>query len=352
VHHSLTVVICAYTLDRWSDIEDAVASLRRQDHPPDQVVLVVDHNEELLERARAAFPDVTVVANTGSRGLSGARNTGVEVAIGDVVAFLDDDATADPGWLTGLIAPYARATVLAVGGAAHPVWPDGGPPGLLPPELHWVIGCSFTGQHPGTGLVEVRNLMGCNMSFRREVFEAVGGFDEGAGRLGDVPLGCEETELCIRLRQRLPGAAILFEPSAMVNHRVGRERLTWSYLRRRCWAEGMSKAFVAAAVGAADGLSTERRYMTRVLPAAVRRELAAVVRGVIAGDRRRARRAAAGALAVPFALGLAGTGYLRGRVGRRRPRPGTIGRRGCTQWENGLVGQVRDEMERDLVPRR
>jgi hypothetical protein len=161
--------------------------------------------------------------------------------------------------------------------------------------------------------------MGCNMSFRRVVFDAVGGFDEGAGRLGDVPLGCEETELCIRLRQRLPGATILFDPSATVDHRVSRERLTWSYLRRRCWAEGVSKAFVAAAVGTADGLSTERRYTTRVLPAAVRRELVAVVRGVTTGDRLCTRRAAAGALAVPFALGLAGIGYLCGRAVRRRP---------------------------------
>jgi glycosyltransferase involved in cell wall biosynthesis len=317
----ISVVICAYTERRWVDLVAAVESVQSQHTPAVETVLVVDHNESLAARARDHFDlsGVRVLANTRARGLSGARNTALAHVSGDVVAFLDDDATADPDWLTGLVTPYARADVLAVGGAARPVWPDGGPPGLLPPELHWVIGCSFTGQHPGTGLVEVRNLMGCNMSFRRVVFDAVGGFDEGAGRLGDVPLGCEETELCIRLRQRLPGATILFDPSATVDHRVSRERLTWSYLRRRCWAEGVSKAFVAAAVGTADGLSTERRYTTRVLPAAVRRELVAVVRGVTTGDRHCTRRAAAGALAVPFALGLAGIGYLCGRAVRRRP---------------------------------
>ena len=64
------------------------------------------------------------------------------------------------------------------------------------------------------------NLIGANMSFWREVFEHVGGFTEGLGRLGTRPLGCEETELAIRIRQRRPEARLLHEPTAVVHHHV------------------------------------------------------------------------------------------------------------------------------------
>ena len=169
-------------------------------------------------------------------------------------------------------------------------------------ELDWIVGCTYTGQP--TEQAEVRNLMGCNMSFRREVFERVGGFAEDIGRIGRYPLGCEETELCIRARQ-VYGAAgekirIVFDPRAVVDHRVSDDRVGWAYLRRRCWAEGLSKAAVSKLVGSEDALSTERGYVARILPAAVRRELG--------------RRQLTSAAAVVVALGFTSAGYLRGKL--------------------------------------
>jgi len=89
---TVSVVICAYTMDRWTQLQDAVGSVLRQDPGPLEVVLVVDHCADLEGRARETLAPlgVTVVANRRRRGLSGARNTGCEVARGDVVAFLDD----------------------------------------------------------------------------------------------------------------------------------------------------------------------------------------------------------------------------------------------------------------------
>ena len=306
-----TVVICVYTEQRWDDIVAAVDSVRDQDVPAAEVLVVVDHNPQLLDRARAAFTDpVRVLPNTARQGLSGARNTAVAAAAGDVVVFLDDDAAARPGWLAALLAPYADPEVVAVGGVAHPGFPAGRP-GLLPSggtgadatgELDWIVGCTYTGQP--TQRAEVRNLMGCNMSLRRSVFEHVGGFAEDLGRIGRNPLGCEETELCIRVRQayRRAGreARIVFEPGAQVDHRVGAERVRWSYLRRRSWSEGLSKAAVSRLVGSDDALSTERAYVAAVLPRAVLREL-------------RAGRVASAA-AVVAALAATTAGYLRGRL--------------------------------------
>src|SRR4029450_4861451 len=212
-----SVVICAYTERRWDDIVGAVASVRAQTRPPVRTVLVVDHNPSLLARARVAFPELVVVPNSGRRGLSGGRNTGVFHAIGDVVAFLDHPAWAQPEWLERLAAGYRNPSVVGVGGAATPVWPGQRPP-WLPPEFDWVVGCTFLGMP--TAPAPVRNLIGANMSFRRDALDTVGGFNDGLGRVGTRPLGCEETELGIRLRQWRTEVELLYEPTAARRHRA------------------------------------------------------------------------------------------------------------------------------------
>ncbi len=307
----ISVVICAYTDRRWDDIVAAVASIRGQTRPPSRTILVVDHNLPLLERTQVAFPDLQVVPNTGRRGLSGARNTGVSQAIGDVVAFLDDDARAEPDWLERLAARYSNPSVVGVGGAATPVWPRQRPR-WLPPEFDWVVGCSFVGMPNAS--TPVRNLIGANMSFRREVFGTIGGFTDGLGRVGSRPLGCEETELGIRLRQWRPRASLVYEPAAVVRHRVTADRMAWRYFCSRCYAEGFSKAMVSRLVGAKDALETERRYVRSVLPRAIVRAL----------DPRQHDRPVgiASAGAILAGLGLAAAGYVRGRLALKFPPEG------------------------------
>jgi GT2 family glycosyltransferase len=310
---TVSVIICCYSDDRWHDVVEAIKSLAEQTVAADEVLLVVDHNAALLERARAAFDGVRVVPNTHRRGLSGARNTGVELASGEIAVFLDDDAKADPDWLELLLAPYADAEVAAVGGNALPVWPDGRPPALLPPELYWVVGCAYRGQPEE--LAEVRNLMGCAMSFRLAIVRELGGFAEQIGRTASVPLGCEETELCIRLRQRMPDAKILLQPAATVRHRVSADRVSWRYLRRRSWSEGLSKAAVSRMVGQRDTLSTEQSYVRSVVSRALLRALGTALRPGRHGDGL----AAAGGLLL--ATGAAGAGYLTGRARQGRTDP-------------------------------
>ncbi|MEV1288769.1 glycosyltransferase [Micromonospora sp. NPDC049679] len=275
---TVTVVICVYTEQRWPQIVRAVRSVRTQDVPASRVVVVVDHNPALLDRVRAAFPDVTVVPSTGPRGLSAARNTGLAQATDEIVAFLDDDAEADPDWLARLLPHYRDERVLAVGGYAVAAWEEERPR-WLPPEFDWVVGCSFTGQP--TQVAPVRNVIGCNMSFRRSVLDRTAGFNPALGRVGRTPVGCEETELCIRIRQLQPDGVVLYEPAARVRHHVTVDRATWRYFRERCFSEGRSKAVVARLVGGDAGLATERTYTRRTLPAGVRRGL----REVRDGDR-------------------------------------------------------------------
>ena len=319
---SVTIVVCAYTLDRWADLSDGVraATLQLRESGRDgRVLVVLDHNDELLARAAGelAGPLVDVVPNTRRQGLSGARNTAIGLVTTGVVVFLDDDATPEPGWLEALLAPFGDQDVLITGGAATPQWPDhAGRPVSLPAapsgrgELDWVVGCTYAGQP--TTVAPVRNVMGCNMAFRAEVFGTAGLFGEDLGRVGRVPYGCEETELCIRAAQQRPWAKILFEPRSLVRHHVSRDRLTWRYLWRRSYAEGISKAAVTERTTRQASLSTETAYATRVLPRGVLRELGSF-------PRTRAR-GLGGAFAIVSALATTGFGYIVGRIAIRRGR--------------------------------
>ncbi|MFD6894990.1 glycosyltransferase family 2 protein [Rhodococcus sp. NPDC060086] len=306
---TMDVVICAYTLERWDDTLAAVESVRNQTTPPHEIVLVVDHNPDLYERFRAALPDVTVVENRKQRGLSGGKDTGVDITTSDVVAFLDDDAVAHPEWLRHFRDAYVDENIVGVGGTTLPAW-ESERPRWFPEEFDWVLGCTFTGREPGT----VRNLLGGNASFRREVFSVAGGFPSHIGRTSEQsrPLGCEETEFCIRVHQHRPEWTFVFEPRSVIWHRVPAARETFSYFRSRCFAEGLSKAAVTRSVGVTDGLSAERSYTTRILTRGVARGIGEAFRGERAGIER--------SYAISVGLLAAAAGYVRGGVPlRRRP---------------------------------
>ena len=219
----VSVVICSYTEDRWDMLMAAVDSVRAQTVRPRQTIVVVDYNSDLYKRLIFTVSDVVILENTGAKGLSGARNTGVSAATTGIVAFLDDDAQAAPDWLERLTALYDDPDVLAVGGRVDPDW-EAGRPGYFAQELDWIVGCSHRGLPKVAA--EVRNVIGANMSFRSEVLTGVGGFNTALGRQDTLPLGCEETEICIRAVIGSPGSRIVYEPEASgATLRPGRPRL-------------------------------------------------------------------------------------------------------------------------------
>jgi glycosyltransferase involved in cell wall biosynthesis len=304
---SVSVVICAYTDDRWADIVRAVQSVQGQSLAPLETIVAVDHNPRLRARVEAELPGVVVTDNGQERGLSGARNSGFAIARGDIVAFLDDDAWAEPDWLSTLAEAYADADVIGAGGAILPDW-DAGRPRWWPDEFDWVVGCSYRGLP--TMRADVRNSIGANMSFRRISLEAVGGFSHGIGRIGTRPLGGEETELAIRARRMTRGARIVYEPAATVHHRVPASRSNARYFLSRCYAEGMSKAAISRLVGAERALASERSYAIRTLASGVLHD---------AIDTIRRRDPFGPARAAWIVLGLATTtlGYLVASVSAR-----------------------------------
>ncbi len=276
---SISVVICAYTLERWENLEHAVESVLAQTRPAIETIVVIDGNDELAGRAHEAFTDVLVLPNAHEPGLSGGRRTGSERARGDVVAFIDDDAIADPDWLEQLSGVYADPNVLGAGGVIEPLWEEP-PPRWFPAEFNWVVGCTYAGMPVTRG--RVRNPIGANMSVRAAVLARTGAFDPRLGRVPGskaVSGAAEETEFCVRASQLHPGHYWIYEPRARVRHSVPPQRASWRYFMRRCVVEGTAKAMLAHVAGADDGLRTERRYVRSVLPRAVLRDLAAGLRG-------------------------------------------------------------------------
>ncbi len=305
---SITVIICAYTDDRWDDIVAAVGSAMGQDETPVEIIVVVDYNPALQARLERRFQGrdiVHIVGNTLSKGLSGARNSGVEHARTEVVAFLDDDAVASSSWLSSLSSLYTNPSVLGVGGTAEPAW-DSGRPDWFPTEFDWVVGCTYKGMPERTA--PIRNMIGSNMSFRRSVVVSAGGFDPDLGRCdtSTLPQGAEETELCIRATEQEPDGFFVFAPEAHVRHRVRDERTSLEYFTRRCWAEGLSKASASRKVGGA-ALASERTHVLRVLPRGIALGIGDSVRARSAGGMRRA---------AAIVIGLAATvaGFAKGRL--------------------------------------
>jgi glycosyltransferase involved in cell wall biosynthesis len=298
-----SIVICCYQLERWHDVCAAVNSVLAQEPTPDEVIVVADHNPRLKSLLEATFPTVLVVDNRYARGLSGARNTGIAVSSGDLIVFMDDDAVLEPGMIATLCGNMQNGQLLGAVARIEPLW-LAPPPKWFPDEFLWVVGCTYRGMKPG----RVRNLIGAAMCIRRGVFDVVGGFTDGIGRARSrLPLGCEETELCIRANAAHSGSWFVYDPSSVCRHKVPPRRMTWRYFAARCYAEGWSKAHIGARLRSEAALSSERSYVTGVL-----------LQGFVRGCRDFLTRADAHALlnAIAIALGLSVTsaGYLAATV--------------------------------------
>ncbi len=306
----VSVVICAYTERRWDALVAAVDSVLNQNVPAHEIIVVIDHNPDMLVRATAEFPQARVVANVGVQGAGAARNTAVAIARGDLVAFLDDDAVASPSWIAEAVGSLRDPAVLGVGGTITPIW-EGQRPPWFPDEFNWVVGCTYPGLP--TAPAPVRNLIAANMFMRRDVFQELGGFREGFGKTGQRS-GTEETELCIRASAAYPNRVWLHDPDVAVGHRVPPGRSTRRYFISRCFDEGYAKATIVNIAGPHQGLSSERRYTRVVLPRGVLQYLSGFLSGHGRGE------IAKGATII---VGLASTvaGFARARA-RQMYAPG------------------------------
>ncbi|MGB2800301.1 MAG: glycosyltransferase family 2 protein [Dehalococcoidia bacterium] len=307
----VSVIICAYSMERLRDIHEAVDSVLAQTLKPHEVIIAIDHNKELFHRLESELPpEVKLVLNEGPPGLSETRNVGIRSSSGEIVAFMDDDAVAEENWLENLTPPFEDSKTMAVGGQAVPLWPGDQPPFWFVEEFDFVIGCTAHKQLLLRANSEIRNVTGSNMAFRKEVFEKLGLWENALGRCdgGRVkfnPTGGEEAELCLRIKTNMPDSVILFRPESVVHHKVTSQRATLKYVFDFCFREGITRAMMRKIVSryGQNPLAAENLFLRRLLSTSIPRRLKRFYRlanlvqvGVITAN-----------------LSLMATGYLLGR---------------------------------------
>jgi GT2 family glycosyltransferase len=312
-----SVVIPAFTFDRWKNIVMAVEAVQEQSRLPVELILSIDRNPALLEACQERWGStdlavpVKVVANDSgwqprvateansdgvARGYGGgsARNAGAAFATGDVIVTFDDDAWPEPDCIKNLLAPYDDPAVVAVGGKTVPDF-ETERPRWFPRTFDWIFGCAYEGLP--TELAPALRLIGANMSVRTDVFRALGGF-----RAVDF----DDLDMCSRLAHEFGSSALLFEPSAVAHHFVPANRVTWRYFWTRNFLVNRDKVPAFAEMGDAASLAAEIAFVVRT----IRSHLVATIRGLFVGDRSEALQLGAALIGIA----LAGLGNFAGRV--------------------------------------
>jgi len=204
----VSIVVCTY--NRASCLDRCLQSLLKQTYGHCEIIVINGLSTDRTDAVLAGYQGIRTVRQGKMRGLSYARNLGIVSSRGEIVAFIDDDAVADPDWLRYLVGAYEDDTVGGTGGYVYDPWgnvqfdngiieKNGRPEAVRPSGL-----ASVPGQY--------RICMGTNCSFRRAVLDEIGGFDHYFRYYHD------ESELCVRIAQK--GYRIIYVHEAVVLHEM------------------------------------------------------------------------------------------------------------------------------------
>lgn len=249
----LCAIICTH--NRAAYLDKAIASLLAQDYP-DYEIIVVDNASTDATRAvvdtHLSHPRLRYLYEP-ELGLSIARNTGAQATQSEVLAYLDDDAIASPGWLSAIAAAFMANPELAIaGGRVTLLWPAGRTAPLwLSAGLAGNLGAYDLGDRPCAITQPNLTPRGLNYAIRRTFLESVGGFDLNLGRVGKNLLSNEELRMtAIALKQQWQ---VSYLPDATVAHHVTPERLERRWFLKRGWWQGVSECYRERVAGRRQG---------------------------------------------------------------------------------------------------
>jgi GT2 family glycosyltransferase len=212
----ISVAVC--TRNRASQLERCLRSMMTMDRDVEWQLVVVDNGscddtKAVIERAAKWLP-VTYVWE-GKRGLSQARNRAIAASRYSLIAFTDDDCLPAQDWLIAVIRSFACDPALAIlGGRVEPA--GAGDPSVAS-RVH------RHSERVSTAEQMIALMIGCNMSFRRDVFDTVGLFDAALGK-GTAVGSAEDIDLMYRALRE--GLKLAYSPDVMVYHAHGRNTAT------------------------------------------------------------------------------------------------------------------------------
>lgn len=220
----VSVVVCTH--NGAATLQACLEGVASLDYP-DYEIIVVDDGSRDSSAAIASTFDIRLIS-TANMGLSSARNTGLQEATGEIIAYIDDDATPDRHWLKYLASSFETGLYGAVGG-----------PNIAPGDEGLVA--NAVENSPG-GPIHVlisdriaEHIPGCNMAFRKDALASIGGFDTRFRTAGD------DVDACWRILDA--GFVIGFNAAAVVTHH--RRKTLRAYWRQQ-WGYGRAEAALAA----------------------------------------------------------------------------------------------------------
>lgn len=237
----ISVIVCTH--NRADLLPGVIGQLRAQDYPQDAFELVVvdncsnDPTRHVVQQL-AAEPGTPIRFIAEPRpGISFARNRGAEVASYPYLAYIDDDCSVEPDWLSQLVQGFdLHKHVVAVGGRVTLDWDQQEKPIWLEPELErWLAANGHLGTQPRL-LEEKARVIECNMALTREAWRSSGGF-LGMEQFGSKHMAAGEV-LYLLNRITRKGGKVAYVPGAVVRHHVGRRTRRWM-LGRAYW-QGVS----------------------------------------------------------------------------------------------------------------
>lgn len=219
---SFSVVVSTKGRD---SVYNTIESLKQQTHPI-EIVLINDGSEKPIQLCNT---DVLYLKNSKPRGLSICRNMGIKQSSGEVIAFIDDDAFADPNWIKEIKKCFKKGADIA-GGLIKPVW-KAKRPWWLKEWMYHLLGVN-TPSHM---------IFGCNFAIRKNLLKEMNyWFEEKLGRKEGNMIAGDETTLFLKARKQ--NYKILFNEKAIVYHVISKERLSLKYFIPRFFWEGRTEA--------------------------------------------------------------------------------------------------------------
>jgi GT2 family glycosyltransferase len=244
----VSVVVCTH--DRADDASRCVAAVAPQLDAAGWELIVVDSassadDARTLSALQRAHPGI-VFARLEQPGLSAARNRGAALARGEWIAYLDDDATVQPDWATGLgtVLRALPRSVAIVGGRIQARWPEAHAAQHV--TARWLLMLSCVDSPVAGRVDDGYNICGANFAVRRDALAAIGGFPASLGRIGGHLISGEEAFVIRRLKSN--GLDATYDPAFSVQHHIEPQRLTRAWIAQRAYWEGVTRVLIHRAL--------------------------------------------------------------------------------------------------------
>lgn len=256
----ISVIIPSYDITELNNLKDSIDSVLHQEYDNFDIVVITE-GEELTEKVENKYSrtdsiEIIQIENEDG-GISYARNKGIEYSEGEIIAYIDSDATAEDNWLYNMGKLYSENNeIIAVGGNAIPNW-VGNRPKYLPDEFLWLVGVTHS-NHPEDGEI-IRSSFGCNMSYRRNIFDNIDGFNVELGKNHGFNLQGEEPELGSRIIKEY-NTGMYYSEDITVLHTVEPYQCTIKWLSKRAYLQGRTKSIMKNN-SAETELDTEENYL-------------------------------------------------------------------------------------------